>query len=186
MMQHDWWWDVNTLLFERRSVFHARHLQPEIKRFFENVSADYRNAAMLYLDTMLLTVAADAVTSVWCRRGDSFVAGTSITWGRLRAQHRRSRGLLENAYPSVDTPYFEIDAAVRMCISNMDSVRWTYLFQQFNQWYSCEVAPRGLTLQDALPQLTVIIASADNPGLRCTFKPWALYTETGELSFYNE
>ncbi len=139
-------------------------------------------ATKLYLNVLLLNLAAEAVAAAWCRRGGNFALGWIENGGLLRRSTHALRQL-------GIVPDMEQNVVFRMCLGLVEyekCVNWRWLFTVYQQWYDGQVAFVNSDLQTELARLSVVIYSPTIPGLSCTFNPWTLVFEKGDVTFTNK
>lgn len=185
-MQRDWWWDVNTLLFNCNDLFRGRIVaEEEFLRVLEHLDDGLVPVLADVIKINALCLAVDAIVSTWCRRGDAFMSGiVDDCSGEFNNIKMAAYGAL---LPTTNAQALhQLDSVIRCCfIERMrGNLHWPTMFRLWQQWYSFEVQPSGKELAAIMPDFTATIIA---PRVRCTFKPWALHTGTnGGLAFFNE
>lgn len=184
MMRGVWWWPVNTLVFNYGDCIDVTAFEKKIDGYMRDAGDIV--AASRYLDYFLFYLAADMLTSVWCRRGEGFTVN-HVTY--LRKAHASTRQRMQ------DIPAIQLHGIDAMFRYNFHAVldgietgkllKFSRLFTIQLQWYEREVAPTGQALEQILPELIMSVVSPHQPERFCTFKPWALYTGTGVVGFNN-
>ena len=175
-----WWCTVTILRFSAEQFIKPDVLEKPLEWFERTVGVT--ESTKLLLNVVLLNIATQAVSTVWCRRGENFTIGWIGNDTVLRSSCNVLRKL--GHMTSMDE-----HVAYRMCLGMQISdkcVNWAWLFTVYQQWYDGQVVFAKSDLRKELERLSVVIHSPTIPGLSCTFNPWALVFDNGEPTFTNK